>query len=447
MAAPRSRYASFLILAALLLTLVPLSARAQSDQDLPTFSDTMDGASPPLLSDESPDPDRFVFEYANGEFILRALEATHTGDVIAPIDAGQLANSRTAVDAALAGNQTGKYVFAGCRAGDDNTGYYLQAQPGTGFVSIWRLAPGGPEMLAEEDASGVLIPGYEFNRIEIECSGTTITGIVNGEVVISASDDTYQSGTTFIGVGNTEQFPDVLFAVFDNLEVFDLNGGDAGTPSSPAAVETEEPTETPAPTETPEPTGTPTPTGTPQATEPPAATETPAPTETPEPTATDTPTETPEPTETPAPTETPEPTPTEVPTETSVPEVEVDTAALEASVIEHALATGPIVGPFIADVELAQGTSQTFNAGVLVTEFHTEVRFVVPFNAPPGAWSIGFCFWVDSEGNCYDGYIRSDGVTAEWIYGRTDASGESEIIQSGEITGLDLTPEPAISSA
>ena len=74
-----------------------------------------------------------------------------------------------------------------------------------------------------------------------------------------------------------------------------------------------------------------------------------------------------------------------------------------------------------------------------VSNFHTEVRFVVP-DAPPGSWSIGFCFWVDPAGNCYDVYVRTDGTTTEWVYARTEATGTSEVLESGPLAGLDLTP-------
>ncbi|CAN5850882.1 hypothetical protein BH24CHL4_BH24CHL4_17690 [soil metagenome] len=108
--------------------------------------------------------------------------------------------------------------------------------------------------------------------------------------------------------------------------------------------------------------------------------------------------------------------------------------------IEYAIATGPIAGPFSGDIRLAHASMQTFPAGVQVTNFHTEVQFTTPIGAPPGVWSIGFCFWVDFEGNCYDAFIRSDGASAEWVYGRSDASGAIERLQSGPISGLDLTP-------
>ena len=126
------------------------------------------------------------------------------------------------------------------------------------------------------------------------------------------------------------------------------------------------------------------------------------------------------------------------------PEEEVSAAALdpvafEAAVIDYAIETGPVAGPFVADVTLTNGALQILPAGVQVSDFHTEVRFVVP-DAPPGSWSIGFCFWVDPAGNCYDVYVRTDGTTTEWVYSRTEASGAAEVLESGPLAGLDLTP-------
>ncbi|CAN5850791.1 hypothetical protein BH24CHL4_BH24CHL4_17680 [soil metagenome] len=238
MAAPRSRYTVFLIIT-LLIAIAPSPVHAQTDEAPPTYIDTMDGETPALLNDESPDPARLFYAYANGQYILQALEPAHTGDLFSYIDAGPFSNSRTAVDAAIAGNQTGKYVFVGCRAGEDHNGYAVQVQPPSGTVSLLRLDPNNPVQLAEENASDLIVPGYELNRIEIECSLDTITGSVNGEVVVSATDDTYELGASYIGAGNVDAFPDVLFAVFDNLEVFDLDATEAGSPvaaESPVAV-------------------------------------------------------------------------------------------------------------------------------------------------------------------------------------------------------------------
>ena len=100
MAAPRSRYATFLIILTLMIGLVPVSAFAQSDETAPTLTDSMDGETP-LLTDEAPDPASTFYAYANGQYLIQALEPTHTGDLFSFVDAGPFANSRLAVDAAI----------------------------------------------------------------------------------------------------------------------------------------------------------------------------------------------------------------------------------------------------------------------------------------------------------------------------------------------------------
>ncbi len=370
----QSRYAMFLIIVALLLGgLAPVSASAQTG-DEPAFVDSMDGQTEPLLLQESPDPSLFVYRYALGQYTMQALDPAHSGDVISYIQAGPFGDSRTAVDAVIdlgvGGERSDQYLIVGCRAGADNNGYAFRLMPATGGASLWRLDADGAAELATGDASASINAAGEVNRIEIECAGDAISGTVNGEVAVSATDGTYASGTSYLGAGTPAEFAGTIFAAFDNLEIFEL----AGAQTEQAAEE--EPTEE-------------------------ASTD-----------------------------------------EESVdaPSGALDAAALETAVIDYAVTVGPVAGPFVEDVMLTNGALRVLPAGVDVSNFHTEVRFVVPVDAPPGAWSIGFCFWVDPAGNCYDLFVSSDGATAEWAYARSAPTGESEVLESGPITGLDLTP-------
>ena len=348
---------------------------AQTPDDSPAFVDSMDGSSPALLSEQTLDAGQVVQQYALGAFVIQALDPAHSGDVVSLINTASLTDSQTAVDAVIDLSDGGDpSVFVGCRAGEDHNGYAFRFQPGSGDVSLWRLDADGPVELERGDASALSNAAGESNRIEIACSGDSISGTLNGEAAISTSDSTVASGLSFIGAGSDAETPGTLFASFDNLEVLDLAGSPAEEEPAEATPVAEEAASTP---ESPE-------------EEDSAAT--------------------------------------------------LDPVALEAAVIDYAITTGPVAGPFVADVTLTNGALQILPAGVQVSNFHTEVRFVVPVDAPPGSWSIGFCFWVDPAGNCYDVYVRTDGTTTEWVYSRTEANGTAEVLESGPLAGLDLTP-------
>jgi hypothetical protein len=232
----RSRIALILLALVLLLLGLPGPLAAQPEEP-PTYLDTMDGATPPLLSEGTPDPARFTYAYDQGQFSIQALESTFSGDVYANINVGELADVRITVDAAIADDQPGKYVFAGCRANEEDRGYQFEVQLNTGEVNIWRLPPNDALLLAEGDATQAIIPGFQFNTIEIECRGNTITGSVNGQVIVTATDDAALSGIAYLGAGVYSDAASSLFAAFDNLAVTDfaLSQGSVTTPTPPPA--------------------------------------------------------------------------------------------------------------------------------------------------------------------------------------------------------------------
>lgn len=381
----QSRKALLLVAAALLFAgISPFMASAQTPEQV-FFSDAMDGSTSALLSEESPDPARYVYQYALGEYIVQSVDAAHTGDIFSRVNAGPFSDGGVSVDAVIdlgAGEAPGPHLFAGCRAGDDHNGYALRLQPATGNVTLWRLDADGSTELANGDALALLSPTNTSDRIGIDCTGATISGVVNGVLVLTATDETYGSGFTFIGAGTQTASPGPVFAAFDNLEV-------NGTPADETAEATEEATA--------------------EATEEPAEA-------------------TVEPTEE-----------AQSSAEASATGTIYDPALLEPAVIDYAFNAGPISEGIVEDVALSNGASQGTAAGVHVSDFHTEVRFVMP-EAPAGALSIGFCFWLDADGNCSTAFIRVNGDSAEWVYGTSSANGDTTTLDSGPIGNLDLTP-------
>ncbi len=76
-------------------------------------------------------------------------------------------------------------------------------------------------------------PGNANNQIGIDCWTGIMTGIINGEPVLSTFDDTYAFGLSYIGAGASGVQVDGLTVGFDNLTVSD-NGNLTFGPETPA---------------------------------------------------------------------------------------------------------------------------------------------------------------------------------------------------------------------
>ncbi len=76
-----------------------------------------------------------------------------------------------------------------------------------------------------------------------------------------------------------------------------------------------------------------------------------------------------------------------------------------------------------------------------MADFYTELHFTTP-QVPAGTYYlVGFCFWVDPAGNCYDIFVQDDGTgVSQWGYGY-DAAGEGyEILQTGDVAAGTIDP-------
>ena len=72
--------------------------------------------------------------------------------------------------------------------------------------------------------------GNANNQIGIDCTGNVITALINGQSVLSTTDATYATGTSFIGAGASGDQVDGLTVGFDNLTVTDLGAAAQPTP-------------------------------------------------------------------------------------------------------------------------------------------------------------------------------------------------------------------------
>jgi hypothetical protein len=227
----RTTLALFLALALVLSTLTGVSPVRAQDR---VYTDAMDSAVTGLLSTETFDPS-ISFTYRNGQFVVDVQQPSYQGDIISTLSVPELANSRLSVDASISGDSANKYVIAGCRHTDAGEGYFFGYLPATGDLIIWRRDATGDTNIAQSVDASLIAPAGATYQIGIECWTNNITGVVDGQPVLSAFDDTYAQGRPTVGVGANGRQTDGLSVAFDNLTVTD-NGNLAFGSETPASA-------------------------------------------------------------------------------------------------------------------------------------------------------------------------------------------------------------------
>ena len=371
-----------------------------------TYTDAMDSEATGLLSSQSPDPARFGYGYQNSQFVIQSLEQGWNGDLLAFAAVPEMADVNVAVDFSIAGDLTGKYAFVGCRGGDDDSAYIFEVHPGNGLVNLWRFDPNDAAKLATMAGSPAINLGSANNRIEITCQGGTITGIANGQQVLTAQDTTYTTGDVFIGTGKTDDTTDLLLTGFDNLSITDLGASaQPAQPTQPAGFPTVIPAQPTQPASFP--TAIPA-----QPTQPAMPTAIPAqPT-----TATD----------------------TSGSTGLTDPRVDPDGTLTDALLVS--LLSNPAGGPLRAQDNLTASDFKYLSSGVNLSDLYTYMNYVTPPSTPAGSWSVGFAFWGDGQGNYYDVFIQAKDGAAKWAYGQATAGGY-QVLQQGDLApgAIDFT--------
>jgi hypothetical protein len=189
------------------------------------YVDSMDSPDLGLLSPQSSNPDRFLIGYQNSQYVIQALEPSYNGDFYSFIGLPDSTNTQVEIDVAIAGDLRSKYALIGCRAGANDTGYMFEVHPENGSVALWRSNFDGTFTgLSSVQVSPAVLTGGATNHIAIDCEQNVITGSVNGQALVSATDDTYASGQSYIGAGAGGATVDGLLAGFDNLTITDKGG-------------------------------------------------------------------------------------------------------------------------------------------------------------------------------------------------------------------------------
>lgn len=105
------------------------------------------------------------------------------------------------------------------------------------------------------------------------------------------------------------------------------------------------------------------------------------------------------------------------------------------------LETAPVVSDLSGSAVVESGNTYSLPAGVEVADFYAEIYFTTPDLQPGGSYLVGFCFWVDADGNCYDVYLRdAGGGNVIWSAGYFPAAGSYQVLQSGSMPPGSVDP-------
>ncbi|MEZ4506514.1 MAG: hypothetical protein R2848_11900 [Thermomicrobiales bacterium] len=388
------RRLSRFVLAVLLLALAGLQTVSPARAQGQVYTDTMDSAETGLLGTASSTPG-VTYSYQDGQFLVQASDPSFQGELVSFIGVPEMSDVRVTVDVALGGDTNNKYVLVGCRANDTSDGYMLGVAPVSGLAILFRADPDDDVVLQRLQDPALVNAGNANNQIGIDCTGNVITALINGTAALTATDSTYASGRVYIGAGASGDEIDGLAVGFDNLTVTDLSGGSNLQPTAiPAAPTLAAPTAA-APT---------------------LAVPTTAPL-----------------------------APTEASTSatTQMRDPNIDPAATLADAFNVSLYAQPLVADLGGSAEVTIDNVRTLPAGVQVAEFYAELHFTTP-QVPAGTYYlVGFCFWVDPAGNCYDIYVQDDGTgISRWGYGYDVAGQGYDTIQTGDVTAGTIDPTP-----
>lgn len=206
-----------------------LDGRRDGDQDgLVLCEDFEDEAEGRLVAPTFPGLEHVVtFDYDDGEYVIAWLPEDEWGSAyiaFLPFANQPAADVVTAVDVHLVGETDGRAVTLGCREahaadGVSSVAYRLLLEPDARRVALLRLDGEDVVVLVEERRVRDVDRGEGVNRIELSCVGETIEASVDGEVVLTAEDDTYAEGAVSLGLEVAEDAPGPAESRWDNLEV------------------------------------------------------------------------------------------------------------------------------------------------------------------------------------------------------------------------------------
>jgi hypothetical protein len=181
------------------------------------FQDDFDDPNSPECRKAAEVPgDQHQFACTNGEY--RVSGVLTAGYALFLVPGRRYSNTSVAVDARLVSGFEQRQLMLFCRENDSHdAGYLFTVSPSLQRFTLGKRTNGEWDERVRTLASDAIKPGGEVNRLELICSGDTITARANGVDLTSIRDTTYRSGWVRLGAVNSGDVPLPVDARFDNL--------------------------------------------------------------------------------------------------------------------------------------------------------------------------------------------------------------------------------------
>jgi hypothetical protein len=165
------------------------------------FSNPLDG----VMDGSVDDPGRYEAGYLDGQFQVQVLDR-QIGQPLAAFAGTIFVNVGVSVTATVVSQDPDPTLMVGCRWRTDKvTGYRLAIRPERGKFQIDRAdsLDTTVDLVTWQQSSAVHL-GSAPNRLEIRCTGTTITALINDVEVASVEDATYAWGLPAFGAAPSD---------------------------------------------------------------------------------------------------------------------------------------------------------------------------------------------------------------------------------------------------
>ena len=184
------------------------------------LEDNFDNPIAGKLEPSTDDPTHYTRGYIEGEYVIKILVPVSEWPYTPVADLpDRYSDASIAVTARAVGDSAGQYITLACRSQGADSYYRLMVMPYNRTFVLMRWENGVMIELVPWQSSDAIRPDRASNRLELMCSGRTITVIINDRLVARKDDNVYSEGKMWIGAGLLEDSQGTAEVRFNDLIV------------------------------------------------------------------------------------------------------------------------------------------------------------------------------------------------------------------------------------